>query len=155
MIGNDPSTRPAERRDSLGIVPSERSESKDDPPVAYPPVQRPLDPVTRLSCHLVRPTPTAGLTPLLLDEAMEADARRAALAMFEAIGCRDMARIDLRVDRTGRAFFLEINPLPSFDPDGTLGLLAECLGTTYVQLVGRILDAALLRMRSAACAAPR
>ena len=66
--------------------------------------------------------------------------------MFERLGCRDVARIDLRVDEDGRVQFLEINPLPSFAPDGTVGLLAEYLGTTYAALLGRVLDAATLRL---------
>jgi len=127
----------------------------NDPPMAFPAIQRPLDPATRLSCHVVRPSPSRGETPLVLDEALEAEARRMALAMFGAIGCRDMARIDLRVDRAGRVYFLEINPLPSFDPAGSLGLLAECLGTTYAHLVGRILEAALQRLQPEACSLRR
>ena len=42
-------------------------------------------------------------------------------------------------------FFLEINPLPSFDPEGTVGLIAEQLGLTYRDLIGRVLDAAVAR----------
>ena len=117
----------------------------NDPPVAYPAIQRPLDPATGLSCHVVRPTPAQGACPLTLEPALEAEARRVALRMFTILGCRDIARVDLRVDDVGRVFFLEINPLPSFDPEGSLGLLAEYLGVTYAQLLGRVLDAALAR----------
>lgn len=117
------------------------------PPQAYPPIQRPLDPATRLSCHVVHPTPSVGEAPLVLDEPLEARARQMALAMFETLGCHDLARIDLRVDEEGQLYFLEINPLPSFDPAGGLGLLAESLGIAYSDLVGRILDAALTRLR--------
>jgi len=70
--------------------------------------------------------------------------------MFEAVGCRDVARVDLRVDAAGRPYFLEVNPLPSFAPVGSLGLLAESLGTTYTELIGRILDAACRRLGLAA-----
>ena len=117
----------------------------NDPPTAYPAVQRPLDPRTRLSCHVVKAR--AGVsrewdTPLELSEELDATARRIALVMFEALGCRDMARIDLRVDTAGTVYFLEINPLPSFDPEGSFGLLAEHLGIPYAQLIGRIIDAA-------------
>lgn len=112
----------------------------NDPPVAYPAIQRPLDPETGLSYHVVSPAPSAWTAPLELTDGVEAAARQAALTMFHAITCRDMARVDLRVDPDGRVWFLEINPLPSFDPEGTLGLLAEHLGVTYEALIGRILD---------------
>jgi D-alanine-D-alanine ligase len=120
----------------------------NDPPHAYPAIQRPLDQATRLSCHLLTPAPSAWDAPLTLHEPLDAQAREMARGMFSLLGCRDMARVDLRVDGDGRPSVLEINPLPSFDPEGSLGLLAESLGTTYTALVGRILEAALLRLGS-------
>ena len=125
----------------------------NDPPIAYPAIQRPLDPATRLSCHVITPAPSRWDTPLSLDAALDAEARRIALAMFDALGCRDMARVDLRVDDQSRVYFLEINPLPSFDPSGSFGLLAEFLGTTYTELMSRILEAALRRVKDAEMAA--
>ena len=122
----------------------------NDPPTAYPAIQRALDPASRLSCHVVRPVPERVECPLRLEPALDAEARRIALAMFQALGCRDMARVDLRVDAQGRPVFLEINPLPSFDPAGSLGLLAESLGTTYAHLIGEILRAARERLNTAA-----
>lgn len=117
------------------------------PPCALPAIQRPLDPVSRLSCHVV---PQGGterwLTPVTLTPELERCAQRAALTLFEAIGCRDVARVDLRVDEQGRVYVLEINPLPSFDPEGSLGLIAEHLGRSYAHMVGRILQAALHRL---------
>jgi D-alanine-D-alanine ligase len=119
----------------------------NNPPQALPAIQRPLDPATRLSCHVARqPNATAWLCPLDLTSALDAAARDMATTMFGVLGCHDMARVDLRVDEAGAVYFLEINPLPSFDPEGSLGLLAEYMGTTYKHLVGRILDAALHRL---------
>ena len=89
------------------------------------------------------------LSPVELTPELDARARLAAAAVFQALRCRDMARVDFRVDEQGRLYFLEINPLPSFDPSGSLGLLAEYLGTTYAQLVGRILQAAVDRCSAA------
>ncbi len=116
----------------------------NDPPVAYPAIQRPIDPTSRLSCHVARTDRWEA--PLELTDALDAQARQVAVTMFQALGCRDMARIDLRVDARGTIHFLEINPLPSFDPDGSFGLLAEHLGMGYAQLVGRIVDAARRRL---------
>ena len=115
------------------------------PPAAYPAIQRPLDPRTRLASHVV-PRAQGWEAPIELTPALDAEARGIALKIFTAMGCRDMARIDLRVDADGRCWFLEINPLPSVDPDGSFGLLAEYLGTNYTQIIGRILDAARMRL---------
>jgi D-alanine-D-alanine ligase len=119
------------------------------PPLAHPAIQRPLDPASRLSCHVVTPAPARVESPLSLEPALDAEARRVAVEMFEAVTCRDLARVDLRVGKDGRVWFLEINPLPSFDPEGTLGLLAEHLGVTYAQLIGQILHTALRRLNLA------
>jgi D-alanine-D-alanine ligase len=121
----------------------------NSPPTAYPAIQRPLDPRTRLSCHVVERNTGPWEAPLELGEALDAKARHIALAMFEALGCRDVGRIDLRVDEHGQPLFIEINPLPSFDPEGTIGLLAEHLGIPYAQLIGRVLEAARARLASA------
>ncbi len=118
----------------------------NDPPRAYPPIQRSLDPTSRLSCHVVRPAPITVEHPVVLDAVCDTQARAIALTMFEALGCRDVARVDLRIDAAGRPSFLEINPLPSFDPAGSFGLLAESLGRTYADLVGDVLDAAVRRL---------
>ena len=117
----------------------------NNPPQAYPAIQRPLDPDTGLAYHVVAPPPARSVSPLTLEPALEAEAGRLAVRMFEALGCRDVARVDLRVDGAGRPWFLEINPLPSFDPAGSFGLLAESLGCSYAALLGRVLDAALAR----------
>ncbi len=116
-------------------------------PQALPAIQRPLDPVTRLSTHVAGGgSPRAWLSPVDLTPELDAAACALAARLFEVLRCRDMARVDLRVDEAGQLYFLEVNPLPSFDPSGSVGLLAEYLGVTYAQLIGQILNAALLRL---------
>ena len=41
---------------------------------------------------------------------------RAAREVFTALGCRDVARIDFRIDAEGRIYFIECNPLPGLSP---------------------------------------
>lgn len=117
----------------------------NQPPQALPAVQRPLDSRTRLSCHVAGQAKD-WFCPVEMTPALEQKARTAAVKIFEVLGCRDMARVDFRVDESGEVYFLEINPLPSFAPDGSFGLLAEYLSVSYKQLVGRILDAAIERI---------
>jgi D-alanine-D-alanine ligase len=71
---------------------------------------------------------------------------KAALAVYETLGCRDVARIDFRV-RDGVPFFLEANPLPGLAPDWSdLVLLAKGLGVSHADLIRRILHVSLLRV---------
>lgn len=118
----------------------------NDPAIAYPAIQRPIDAATRLSYHVARDPSAVWEASVTLDPVIDAKARRMATRMFKTLGCRDMARIDCRVDDHGELWFLEINPLPSFDPEGSFGLLAESLGTTYQAMVGAVMHAALVRL---------
>lgn len=69
-----------------------------------------------------------------------------AIAAFDLLGCRDLARVDFRV-QDGIPYFLEINPLPGLTPDWSdMTLLARGVGLTYLDLVRRILDVAFSRL---------
>lgn len=68
------------------------------------------------------------------------------LAACRALGIRDVARVDFRVDASGTPYFLEINPLPGLSPTySDLPILAGKMGWSYEALVGAILQAALAR----------
>jgi D-alanine-D-alanine ligase len=70
----------------------------------------------------------------------------AALTVFDALGCRDVARLDFRV-RDGVAYFIEINPLPGLNPESSdLVIMAGLLGVSHADLVGRIVRAAVGRL---------
>lgn len=67
------------------------------------------------------------------------------LKIFNLLGCRDMARIDFRVDASGTPYFIEINPLPGLGNHSDLVIMADLLGFTHKQLIGMILSSALQR----------
>ena len=72
--------------------------------------------------------------------------RQAALACWQALGCRDVARVDFRL-RRGVPYFLEANPLPGLSPlSGDLVLLTGAIGIEYSELIARILQVALERL---------
>src|SRR5512138_2710563 len=71
---------------------------------------------------------------------------RAARETFAALGCRDVARIDFRMDADGRIFFIECNPLPGLTPGWSdLVLIAQAAGIEYRALIGEILSFAIRR----------
>jgi D-alanine-D-alanine ligase len=71
---------------------------------------------------------------------------RAARETFSALGCRDVARIDFRIDPEGRIFFIECNPLPGLTPGWSdLVLIAQAAGIEYRALIGEILSFAVRR----------
>jgi D-alanine-D-alanine ligase len=73
---------------------------------------------------------------------------------FVALGCRDVARVDVRIDRDGHPSFIECNPLPGLTPGWSdLCLISEAAGIDYKTLIGRILQPAIDRMPARAGAA--
>ena len=62
------------------------------------------------------------------------------LAVWDALGCRDVARLDFRV-RDGVPYFLEVNPLPGLNPESSdLVIMARLLGVSHAGLVERIVS---------------
>lgn len=65
---------------------------------------------------------------------------------FMTLGCRDVARIDLRLTPEGRVYVIEVNPLPGLTPDySDLCLIANGAKTDYRTLIGEILSGAIKR----------
>jgi D-alanine-D-alanine ligase len=121
------------------------------PPRALPALQRALEPTTGIGLHAVErhPEPPGGWrshTPGALDADLERELARLALLAFTALECRDFARADFRLDEAGRPHFLEINPLPTFAPDGSFAILAELAGRAAEDLIAEILGEGLRRL---------
>jgi D-alanine--D-alanine ligase len=69
---------------------------------------------------------------------------------FVALGCRDVARVDLRLDDSGTVHVIEINPLPGLTPDfSDLCVIAKVAGIDHRSLIGEILAGCLKRHREA------
>lgn len=67
--------------------------------------------------------------------------RKTALAAYHALGCRDWARVDLRLDARGRPQVIEVNPLPGIIPDpaahSCFPRAAAEAGMTHAELIQR------------------
>jgi D-alanine-D-alanine ligase len=74
---------------------------------------------------------------------------RACRTTFMTLGCRDVARIDLRLRPDGRVCVIEVNPLPGLTPNySDLCLIANGARTDYRTLIGEILSGAIKRWQS-------
>jgi D-alanine--D-alanine ligase len=74
---------------------------------------------------------------------------RACRATFTALGCRDVARVDIRLTPEGKVFVIEVNPLPGLTPDySDLCLIANGAKIPYRTLLGEILSGAIARGRT-------
>jgi D-alanine-D-alanine ligase len=82
----------------------------------------------------------------VLDEALEGALAQLALRAYAALECRDFARADFRLDAEGTPRFIEMNPLPTFAPDGSFGILAELAGRPLDALLADLITTGLVRL---------
>ncbi|MFH2203284.1 MAG: D-alanine--D-alanine ligase [Elusimicrobiota bacterium] len=86
--------------------------------------------------------------PAQIDDRLKNELERMSRKGFYALGCRDVARFDFRLDANGRPHFMECNPLPGLTPGWSdLCLIAEGAGMDYRTLIGEILSPAIRRLR--------
>ena len=88
--------------------------------------------------------------PCDVPAALYRELERVAKGAFAALGCRDIARVDLRLDGQGRVHFIECNPLPGIAPNfSDLCVMANVESISYEALVREIMTPALRRLREA------
>ncbi len=69
---------------------------------------------------------------------------------FTVLGCRDVARVDLRMTKEGTVYVIEVNPLPGLTPDfSDLCMISKVAGMDYRTLIGEILAGCIKRHREA------
>lgn len=85
--------------------------------------------------------------PPILDKALTEKMKKIALKVYNAMECKDFTRIDFRMTEDGAIYFIELNPLPGLAPNySDLCILAEKCGTSYNDLILKILTSALKRI---------
>ncbi|RJO69647.1 MAG: D-alanine--D-alanine ligase [Myxococcales bacterium] len=86
--------------------------------------------------------------PAQVDSKLLKDMQRVARGAFMALGCADVARIDVRLDGKGRPHFLECNPLPGLTPGWSdLCLVAQAAGIDYRTLIGEIMAPTIRKLK--------
>jgi len=128
---------------------------------ALPPVEISFDslplgapPLYGWEAKWVWDTPEAPLSifqcPAPVSPELEAEIVGAALGAFRALGCRDWARVDVRLDALGRANVLEVNALPGILPDpeqnSCYPKAARAAGMNYERMILSVLEVAMERL---------
>lgn len=88
-----------------------------------------------------------GTMPTCPAELPEADVmavKAVALAAFHTLGCRDYARVDIRL-HDGIPYILEVNANPDISPGAGLARSARAYGLNYPDLIGSIIGSAQKR----------
>jgi D-alanine-D-alanine ligase len=82
----------------------------------------------------------------LVKDTTAKQAEDVAVAAWNALGCFDGGRIDIRCDGAGVPNFIEVNPLAGLHPvRSDLTILTTQAGISYVQLLGSIVNSSLER----------
>jgi D-alanine-D-alanine ligase len=79
--------------------------------------------------------------PAIMTQSEQAQIEAVALAAYRVVGCRDYARLDLRL-RDGIFYVLDVNPNADISPDTSLALAAELVGLSYGQLGSLLINLA-------------
>jgi D-alanine-D-alanine ligase len=86
--------------------------------------------------------------PAKVPEALRDELQAIALKAYGIIGCRDYARVDMRVGHDGKIKVLEVNPNPDISSDAGFARAAKASGLEYPDLVASIVGAAEARYQS-------
>jgi D-alanine-D-alanine ligase len=84
-------------------------------------------------------------TPPRLAETTRREIEQRALTAYRLLGCRDVARLDFRLDGASQPRFLECNPLPGLNPDSSDLVIMSQSFLQYDELVRSIFREALSR----------
>jgi D-alanine-D-alanine ligase len=72
------------------------------------------------------------------DPALRAAIEAAARGAWQATGLRDYGRVDLRLDRDGTPYVIDVNPNPDISPDAGVARAAAVAGMDYPTLIERV-----------------
>jgi D-alanine-D-alanine ligase len=88
---------------------------------------------------------TIPICPAILPIETETAAKEIAIKAFKIMGCRDYARIDIRLSKNNQLFVLEVNPNPDLTEGAGFMRSAEAAGYSYVGALEEIIRLASQR----------
>ncbi len=83
--------------------------------------------------------------PSRITRALDKKLKDIALNAYNAVECRDFGRVDIRVDKRGNPYVLEINPLPSLSTEDVFMVVSRYMKVSYNNIINRIIYCALER----------
>ncbi len=85
--------------------------------------------------------------PAILPKKVEKKAKAIALKAFKTMGCRDYARVDMRLSKNKELFVLEVNPNPDLTEGAGFMRSADAAGYSYVRALKKIINLAWARRK--------
>jgi len=84
--------------------------------------------------------------PAPLDDSLRQKIEKMALEAYDALECRDYARVDIRLNQRNVPYVIEVNPNPDISPDTGFVRSAAAAGIGYDELLFKISTFALKRI---------
>jgi len=81
--------------------------------------------------------------PAIIDKDLTKAIHESALKIHRLLGCRHYSRVDFRLDKNGRAWFLELNTLPGMTETSLVPKSAKASGLSFPELIQTIINEAL------------
>ncbi len=89
--------------------------------------------------------PHQSICPADVTPELQTAIEQTALRAYQALGCRDWCRMEMRLDGEGTLYVLELNPIAGIDASYWFARSAAVAGETYQEFVNEILNHALAR----------
>jgi len=86
--------------------------------------------------------------PADLDKKIKKKITTIAHEAFNALSCRDYARVDVRLDKSGKPYVIEVNPNPDISEDSGFARASAAKGISYPELLNTIANFAINRKRN-------
>ena len=100
-----------------------------------------------LSFETKRDRVASHVCPARISDELTKNVRDLTVAAFKALGCRDCARVDFRIDDDGNPWILELNSMAAIHQSGSFYDAWRTLGKDYPQLIQAVLVSAVERYR--------
>jgi D-alanine-D-alanine ligase len=90
---------------------------------------------------------TVGKCPAILPADVEKRVKETAFKAFTLLGCRDYARVDIRLSKDNVPYVIEVNPNPDISDDAGFMRSAKSSGRTFADVIQTIIECAVERHR--------
>jgi D-alanine-D-alanine ligase len=122
----------------------------NEKPEAFPVVQVSIDGNVNLgdefySFERVSSNTLRYVCPAKVSDALKERLTDLAIRAYKSVDCRDLGRIDFRVDERENPYVLEINPLPSLSLEDVFNIAPKLVGSSYEKVINRVIEFALKR----------
>jgi D-alanine-D-alanine ligase len=86
--------------------------------------------------------------PAKIDKKLDKLISEIAMDVYNILDCHDYGKVEIRVDRNGNPYVLELNPNPPIDKDDFLSEAAKLAGYKYDELLEEIINLAIERYKN-------